>query len=133
MAARKGGLVGERRQERRVRAAEMRANGRSVLGIAGVFGCSVSTVRELLEEAEEGETVTAQIAWVNPNHYADVREQVGTLRGLVREALSKGAERRCPWCWVVANKGKHAPDCRAIAALGGPSQPSGESHPEKKT
>lgn len=41
-------------------------------------------------------------------------KEIRELRALVREAMAKGPERRCPWCWVVALHGNHAPDCRAV-------------------
>lgn len=46
-----------------------------------------------------------------------IMAEVDQLRALVRDALSKGPERRCPWCWVVSHKGKHAPDCPAMVML----------------
>lgn len=48
---------------------------------------------------------------------ATLRHEVERLRALVVEALAKGPERRCPWCWVVASRGRHDPACRAVAML----------------
>ena len=55
--------------------------------------------------------------WCHACEKAMLRHAVAQLALLVREALSKGPERRCPWCWTVASKGNHASDCRAIAVL----------------
>ena len=58
------------------------------------------------------------------------KARADALAELVRKALDKGPERRCPWCWTVAHRGKHAKDCAAIAALvqsAGQGSPTGSA------
>lgn len=61
----------------------------------------------------EGETVTAVVKWVNPNHYVEVREQVAALRKALEEAAialddivdaEKSEGRRNSYCASTARR-----------------------------
>lgn len=66
------------------------------------------------DHAEEERVEVMSELW---DRILDEKARADKLAALVREALAKGPERRCPWCWTVAHHGKHAKDCRAMAAL----------------